>query len=231
MIYRETLVMFKALFFYVCITLCITAYMLFSLAMHETQFCGTSTLLSGWVIGASYAPMLFAAIYGVGLGNASREGARVFWVLPQGRWQSAVGLVGVDVAGIMIAFAVALIASAVVFVAGSAVGRGHCAVINDLGARNVLSAIAFPLAVYGWSTLVGMLLRRAAYMGIVFLPIGMLAFGFSHVPNALGAALRSVAFANPFNMIAQLMAPQLFAIAVATLLVSIVLWQRAEVVA
>jgi len=68
-------------------------------------------------------------------------------------------------------------------------------------------------------------------MGIVFLPIGMLAFGFSHVPNALGAALRSVAFANPFNMIAQLMAPQLFAIAVATLLVSIVLWQRAEVVA
>lgn len=230
MIYRQFLVMRNALTRYFWILVAATVFMLVSIALGQTEVCRTMTTLGSWLIGSSWAAVIFAAIFGVGLGNASRDGARVFWVLPEGRLRSALGLVGVDLAGVILALAVGFVGSVIVFEVGFAVQHSPCVVVNNLSVREIALGVGFPIAVYGWSALAGMILRRVAYMGVVFLPIGLLWFGFSHAHNGFGAFLRSIAFANPFNMIVVDGAWQLWAIAVATLALAIAIWQRAEVV-
>lgn len=229
MIYRQLLVMRKALFWYVGIAAGGAIFMLSSIATGNSHVCGTQTTFSGWATVCAYIAMGFAAIYGSGLGNASREGARVFWTLPQGRLRTAVGLLGVDMAGVVVALALAFLGSALFFSIAIPMEGSQCQVVSDLSVQKVALAIGFPLAVYGWSALTGMLLRRVAYMGIVFLPLGLLWLGFSQQDNPLGAALRSIAFANPFNMVQANGAWQLWAIAAITLALAIALWQRAEV--
>lgn len=230
MIYRELLVMRNALVRYAWILVAGVAFMLVSIALRQTEICGTTTELGGWLQGSSWAAMIFAAIFGVGLGNASRDGARVFWVLPEGRLRSALGLVGVDLVAVIVALALGFVGSTIVFEAGFAIQHSQCVVVNNLNAPRLFLAIGFPVAVYGWSTLTGMLLRRVAYMGVVFLPLGLLWLGFSQTHGGFGAFLRSIAFANPFIMVQNAGVWQLWGIVIATLAVALALWQRAEVV-
>lgn len=231
MIYRQMLVMRKALLWYVGLLAAGMTFMLSSVAMGTTQVCGTSTNFAGWAMTCGYTVMLFAAIYGAGLGNASREGARVFWVLPQGRFRTALGLLGVDIAGVIVAFGIAFLGTALFFSIAIPMEHSDCQVISNLTLPKLALAVGFPLAVYGWSTLTGMLLRRVAYMGIVFLPVGLLWYSFSTMHNGFGALLRSIAFLNPFNMFPANGVWQIWAILFGTLALALAVWQRAEVVA
>jgi hypothetical protein len=230
-IYRQLLVMRKALLWYAGIIVAIAAIFIVNIVMRETLMCGQNSSLSGLLLVSSATAVIFPAIYGVGLGNASREGARVFWVLPQGRLRSALALICADCLGSIAALAITFVATVVIMYVGIAIQHTDCVVAKDLNAENVAVALGFPLSVYGWTALTGMLLRRVAYMGIVFLPVGLLWFSFSHVKNEFGALLRSIAFANPFNMLWPMAPLQLWGIAIVTLAVAIALWQRAEVVA
>jgi hypothetical protein len=233
MIYRQFLVMRKALLWYAGILAGAAIFMIGSIAMGNTQLCGDRTLLSSWAEGSGMAAMIFAAIYGVGLGNASREGARIFWVLPQGRLRAGLALLGVDMAGVIVAVALAFVGTCVVFGVGLPMQNSDCRVVNDLGLQKLGIALGFPLAVYGWCTLTGMLLRRVAYMGVVFLPVGLLWMLFAQQPHILGRFLHSIAFANPFtiNYAAASSVWQVWGIVIVTLTIALSLWQRAEVVA
>jgi hypothetical protein len=232
-IYRQFLVMRKALLWYAGILGAGVIFMLGSIATGNTQLCGERTSLGFWVEASGISAMIFAAIYGVGLGNASREGARVFWVLPQGRLRAGLALIGVDTAGVIAAIAFAFVGTSIVFGVGLPMQHSECRVINDLGLQKLGIAIGFPLAVYGWCTLTGMLLRRVAYMGVVFLPVGLLWMLLYQQPHMLGRFLRSIAFANPFtiNYAAASSVWQVWGIVIVTLAIALVLWQRAEVVA
>jgi hypothetical protein len=230
-IYRQFLVMRKALLWYFGIIVAAVAIFIVSVATRQTLMCGQNSSLSGLLSVSSATAVIFPAIYGVGLGNASREGARVFWVLPQGRLRSALALICVDCLGSIAALAITFAGTAIVMYVGIALQQTGCVVAKDLNAENIAVAVGFPLAVYGWTALTGMLLRRVAYMGIVFLPIGLIWLGVSHMHNDLGALLQSIAFANPFNMLWPMMPLQLWGIAIVTLAIALALWQRAEVVA
>jgi hypothetical protein len=231
MIYRQFLVMRKALLWYFWIIVAIAAVFFTSIAVRQTLMCGKNTTVSSWLLSSAAAAMIFAAIYGVGLGNASRECARVFWVLPQGRLRSGLALICADCLGGIGALAITFIGSILVMTAGITIQHTECVVTNDLNAQNIAVAFGFPLAVYGCCTLTGMLLRRVAYMGIVFLPIGLLWLAFSQADNDFGELLRRIAFANPFSMFKEMAPLPLWGIAVVTLASALVLWQRAEVVA
>jgi hypothetical protein len=233
MIYREFLVMRKALLWYTGILAAAAIFMIGSIATGNTQLCGERTSLGAWAEGSGIAATIFAAIYGVGLGNASREGARVFWVLPQGRLRAGLGLLGVDMAGVVVAVALAFVGTCIVFGVGLPMQHSDCRVINDLGLQKLGIAIGFPLAVYGWCAVTGMLLRRVAYMGVVFLPVGLLWMLLYQQPHMLGRFLRSIAFANPFtiNYAAASGVWQVWGIVIVTLAIALALWQRAEVVA
>jgi hypothetical protein len=230
-IYRQFLVMRKALLWCFGIIVAVAAIFVVNIVMRETLMCGQNSSLSGLLLVASATAVVFPAIYGVGLGNASREGARVFWVLPQGRLRSALALICADCLGSIAALVVTFVGTVVIMYAGIAIQHTGCVVAKDLNPENIAVAVGFPLAVYGWTALTGMLLRRVAYMGIVFLPVGLIWLGVSHMHNDLGAFLRSIAFANPFNMLWPMMPLQLWGIAIVTLTIALALWQRAEVVA
>src|SRR5579862_3081120 len=88
MIYRELLVMRKAVPVYLGVVIGI--FILVAFAGH------TKTNFVQGMTGGAWFGALFASIFGVALGNSSREGARAFWVLPKQRWQSALGIVVVD---------------------------------------------------------------------------------------------------------------------------------------
>lgn len=103
MIYREYLVMRKAILWLLLIfAACITLIRLTSATQHGGSHTnGTLTQFSQLL---TWVEMIFASIFGVALGNASREPARVMWVLPRARWMSAAGMIAVDVAAFIVAY-------------------------------------------------------------------------------------------------------------------------------
>jgi hypothetical protein len=230
-IYREFLVMRKALLWYFGIIAAVASVFIASISWRQTLMCGQHTTVSSWLLSSAATAMVFTAIFGVGLGNASREGARIFWVLPQGRLRSGLALICVDLIAGVGALVITFIGSLIVMTAGIAIQHTSCVVTNDLDVQKIAVAVGFPLAVYGWCTLTGMLLRRVAYMGVIFFPLGLLWLAFSQAENEVGDFLRSIAFANPFNMFKEMAALPLWGIAIATVTIALVLWQRADVVA
>lgn len=249
MIYREYLVMRKALIWFGGV-LCILQLFLFfaSKGSHRTDVAGIATG-SGWLA------TIFASIFGVALGNGSREAARVLWVLPVERWKLALQIVFVDLIGTTVAFAVAFVLM-LAFLALSA-PQGKANLYGTVSLAGILMPLAMAYAVYGWSALVGMLVRRVAYAGIIALPALMIWMALAHADGTLGAILRLPIAANPlavFNsaiilngwarhhvtlssVAASLQwlgttwgTPVLSAIAAATCGFAIFLWQRAQVV-
>lgn len=250
MIYREYLVMRKALAWYAVVAL---AIMLSNLIMlHATD----AAVDYGSITGQSGAfAAIFAWITGVALGNGSREVARVLWVLPAERWKGALQLIAVDLAAATVAFAfeyaLMLLFSAL---AGLRFGTHASGTPN---AVPIALGLTLAYATYGWSALLGMLGRRVPYFAFIAAPALILWMTFAEAAGPIGAALRGAIVANPiavFNTALAVSAwqhdhaaldsassslqwlgttwetPVLLAIAVATCGLAVLRWQRAQAI-
>ena len=197
--------------------------------------------------GAAWLTAIFAAIFGVALGNSSREAARVLWVLPAPRWKLALQVVAVDLVGTTGAFACVY-----AFYLAVAALRLRLNVHGTPSAADIAMGLAMVYGTYGWSALIGMLGRRIAYGGIIALPLLMIWMILAQSQNPAATILRAPLVANPFAVYnAGLVAvsnagldawpslqwvgatwatPILVAIAVATCGLAVALWRRAEVI-
>jgi hypothetical protein len=238
MIYREYLVMRKALAWFAAIVVAImliVPYARDGIAVSFDNAIGFAEITNG----AGWLAAIFASIFGVALGNGSREAARVLWVLPTARRQLALQVIAVDLVGTTVAFACVF-----AFFPAVAWLRFRMNLHGALSATDIAMTLAMVYGTYGWSALVGMLGRRMAYGGIIALPLLMIwmIFALSQIPVA--TILQSLAIANPFAVYnAGLHAmsplqwlgtawttPVLVAIAVVTCGLAVALWQRAEVI-
>jgi hypothetical protein len=189
MIYREFLVMRKAVpVFLGCVA---ALFILVSLSHVNTNF--VQSINAGAWFGA-----LFASIFGVALGNSSREGARVFWVLPKARWQSALGIVAIDI----LSTAFVVCASSVIIggVASAFAALPGNSMHWNFSGNAALNAICLAVAVYAWSAIVGMVGRRLPYVGVSVMPVLMVWFGFAMSQGAIGEWMRKPIAANPFAL-------------------------------
>lgn len=231
MIYRESLVMRKALAWFAGIVL---AFMLIVPATSHSN----SIDYAGIANGSAWLAAIFASVFGVALGNGSREAARVLWVLPAPRWVLALQVIAVDLLGATAAFACVYVL--LLAVAGL---RFRMNPHGTLSATDIAMALAMVYGTYGWSTLVGMLGRRMAYCGTFALPALLIWMILAQSPSAMGAMLRAPLAANPFAVYnaglipmpslqwlgTTLATPVLTLIAVTTCGLAVALWQRAEV--
>lgn len=249
MIYREYLVMRNALVWYAGIVLAIMLLNLILLHKGDGVDYASIAVQSG-----SFAA-LFAWIFGVALGNGSREAARVLWVLPAERWKLALQVIAIDLAGITVAFACEFAAMLLLLTLGSL--RFTVQIHGTLSVASIVLALALAYAAYGWSALVGMLGRRVPYCGIISAPALIIWMTVAQSPATIGAILRAPIVANPiavFNTVMALGAlrshhstldavssslqwlgtgwetPVLVAITVATCGAAIALWQRADLI-
>jgi hypothetical protein len=245
MIYREYLVMRKALAWFAGLLL---AIMLIVLTFSKS----TSIGYAGIANGSGWLAAIFASIFGVALGNGSREAARVLWVLPTQRWKLALQVIAVDLVGTTVAFAWVYLLS--LTFAGLHFG---VKILGALSATDMAMALATAYGAYGWSTIAGMLGRRMAYCGIIALPALMIWMILAQSQIALGTILRAPIVANPFAVynaglilegwshhrftldpIASSLQwlgtawemPVLVAIAVGTCGLAVALWQRSEAI-
>lgn len=250
MIYREYLVMRKALAWFVVVLFAIVAIGFISGTIRIDPR-GRSFNDVGDI--CAWLAAIFASIFRVALGNASREPARVLWVLPTARWKIALQLIVVDLGGATLAFAFACAVMLLPLLAGA-----HFK-YETLGAASIpriVAALTLIYATYGWSALIGMLGRRMAYSGIIALPALMMWMVMAETQGAATAILRKLVAANPFAVYVAWLnlnswvnhkfqldpasaslqwlgstweAPLLLTIAVVTCGVAVILWQRAEV--
>lgn len=232
MIYREYLVMRKALPLFAGIVLIIMLIVPSSSNMGHVTYAAIANG-SGWLAA------IFASVFGVALGNGSRDASRVLWVLPTRRWMLALQVIAVDLAGTTVAFAC-------VYLLMLTFGALHFRVelSGTSSAADIAMALAMAFGTYGWSALVGMLGRRIAYGGLIALPVLMIWMILALSQTAIGAMLRAPIAANPFavynaglNAMSPLQwlsstwtTPVLLAIAVATCGLATALWARAEVI-
>jgi hypothetical protein len=248
MIYREYLVMRKALAWFAGLVLIL-------------QFVGVlfppkgvvKADLGNMILTSGIFAAVFAWIFGVALGNGSRQPARVLWVLPEERWKLAVQVISVD-------FAAITLAAAWFFASGFLQFPFIHAKVEFVGpvrAADILLALAGAFATYGWGALVGMIGRRMPYAGIIATPALVLWLNVAEQGFAISPIFRAPILANPFavvNTSIALTAAQrhhyaidvvtrslqwlgtawepavLLAIVAATCGLAVVLWQRAEVI-
>ena len=251
MIYREWLVMRKAVLVFLPIVGALTLLFCWAAAANHQKY--HTGFISMFSTGAWFTAV-FASIFGVALGNASREGARVFWVLPKSRWRSALEVVGVDVAGIAAAFVGVVLASTAINAAIVSLYPGT-SMKWDFDTRLLFAVLLFPLGVYAWSALAGMIGRRVPYLGVAVFPVLMLWYVFANIGGVIGQVTRFPILANPvvaYQMQSvtannakafgplmsglMWMTPQtglavMVAIAVVGCAAAIALWQRSEVLA
>ena len=235
MIYREYLVMRNALPWFAGLVLALM------LIVPASDVGAIS--YAGIANGAGWLAVIFASIFGVALGNGSREPARVLWVLPARRWILALQVIGVDLAGTTVAFACVYL-----FMLTFAALHFRVTLSGTFNASNIAMALATTYGAYGWSALAGMLGRRIAYGGLFALPALMLWMIFAGSKSPLGAMLRAPIAANPFAvynagltlngavafslqwLYSAWATPMLSAIAIATCGLAVAFWQRAEVI-
>jgi hypothetical protein len=150
----------------------------------ETEDPGLASL-SGWLAAT------FASIFGVALGNGSREAARILWVLPAPRWLLALQVMAVDLAGTTVAY---LYAYAIILATLLLAGL-HSRAVNTgtVDVAGIVMALAMAYATYGWSALAGMLGRRVPYCGIIALPALLIWMILAQSP-----IVRAASIANPF---------------------------------
>lgn len=248
MIYREYLVMRKALAWYAGVVLLIQLIgLLFpSKSVHKVDY--SDIALTAGVFAA-----FFAWIFAVALGNGSRGPARVLWVLPAERWKSALQVIAVDLAGITVAlawfglcdFAMLLIPSEKAQLTGA------------LPFAQIALVAGGAFAVYGWGALVGVLGRRMPYCGIIATPALAIWLTVAEQHFAISPIFRAPILVNPFAVINTTIArngwqqhhypidvvssslqwlggtwqaPMLFATAAATCGLAALFWQRAQII-
>lgn len=249
MIYREYLVMRKALGWYAVIVLVLGVIMSL-MSQHKGV---TKIYLGDVAIAAGVFAAAFAWIFGVALGNGSRRAARMLWVLPAERWKLALQVIGVDFIGIAVAFTfLYLIDLTPLGTPGAKVQ-----IVGTLSANDISLALGLAFATYGWSALVGMIGRRMPYCGIIATPALVIWLTMAESHGAISPIFRVPIIANPLAVFNRAIAvhanqtkhyaldsvtialqwlgsgweaPVLFAIAAATCGLAIILWQRAEVI-
>ena len=193
MIYREWLVMRKAVLIFLGIVGALTLLVCWAAAANSQKY---QTSFNSMFATGAWFTALFSSIFGVALGNASREGARVFWALPKARWQSALEVVLVDIAGIAVVYAgVVLLSTAI-----------NAAVVSlypktsmqwNFDARLLLAGLLLPFGVYAWSALAGMIGRRVPYLGVAVYPVLMLWFALANMRGIVGQVIRFPIVINP----------------------------------
>ena len=238
MSYREYLVMRKALAWFAGL---LAILLIFQFEMQKGVIRSDYT---GIAVTAGWLAAIFGSIFGVALGNASRDAARVLWVLPAARWKLALQVISVDLAGTTIAFLLAF--------AGV---RLNAELRGAASTPPIAMALAMAYAAYGCSALAGVIGRRIAYCGIFALPALLIWSSLAESQATMGAILRAPLVANPFAILnTGLMlsawqhrhfqldpvtvslqwlgttweTPLLIAITLTTCAVAVVLWQRAE---
>jgi hypothetical protein len=230
MIYREQLVMRKALMWYFIVVFAMCAWTTLWLWGQSTPDSHSSTDLSMITPAIAWSASVFPAIFGVALGNGSRDASRVLWTLPAARWVFALRTIAVDLGATVVAFAGTFAFAVLVFVV-----RGlheHTELRGSIDWPAVVTAVVFLFAVYGFSALAGMLGRRVAYLGIAAYPILLVWWALSRSPSPIGQMLRVPVILNPIAVY-DTNGPQVF-VTLAVLFVlssgtAIYLWQRAEV--
>jgi hypothetical protein len=247
MIYREFLVMRKALVWFAAVLLVI---ILIGLTTRTIQVGPIDSEVGGLASSSGWLAAIFASIFGVALGNGSREAARILWVLPAPRWLLALQVIAVDLAGTTVAYVYAY----AMLVATLLLAGLHVSAVNTGGVdvAGIVMALAMAYATYGWSALVGMLGRRVPYCGIIALPALMIWMILAQSP-----ILRAASIANPFvvfnagqvlksweghhfsldptTLFLQWLGafwetPVLLVIALATCGLAVAVWQRAEAI-
>ncbi len=195
MIYREFLVMRKAVLWFVGIT--IAAMLIMVIVQLAQSHGGTlSTDLDELQVPVAWVVTVFAAIFGVALGNASRGPARVLWVLPVERWKQALQMFAVDALGIIAAYAGVFAGSILFFLI-----MGLFEPVRIRGSidwAGVGQSLLFVYAVYGWSVMVGTIGRRVAYCGLASLPLLLFWLMFAQAGGTFGRLLRAPIAANPY---------------------------------
>lgn len=250
MIYREYLVMRKALAWFAGIALAIMLINVVLLHKGDARMDHESIAVQSGCFAA-----IFAWIFGVALGNSSREAAHVLWVLPAKRWKLALQIVGIGLAGATIAFACEYVLSLLFLVLAGL--RFKAELVGTLSFADIALALALAYATYGSSALVGMLGRRMPYCGLLAAPALILWMTVAQSQSALGAILRAASVANPFAVFNTALAissrqhhgsavdsvssslqwlgttwetPVLLALAIATCGLAVLRWQRAQVI-
>jgi hypothetical protein len=249
MIYRELLVMRKALTWYFIVVFALCVWAVFWLWSYATPG-SHSSIDVGFITGPiAWSVSVFPAIFGVALGNGSREASRVLWTLPVARWVFALRTIAVDLGAIVVAFAGTFVLALLVFAAQGL--RQPVELRASIDWASVATAIAFLFALYGWAALTGMLGRRVPYLGIAAYPFLLVWWIFSNARGPIGDLLRTPLILNPAAVFATVgyrrpdlgalgnavvsLGPAwqfstLAAIFVLTCAASVYLWQRAEVV-
>lgn len=248
MMYREFLVMRKALAWYAGIVVLIQVIgLMFPPNGVQKVDYDDIAVTAGVFAGA------FAWIFAVALGNGSRAAARVLWVLPAERWKVAMQVIAVDFAAIIVAF---LWFCACDFLTLQ-VPSEKAQLVGVVRAADVALVLTGAFATYGWGALVGMLGRRMPYCGIIATPALAIWLTIAEQHFAISPFFRAPILANPFAVINTRTAlaawqqhhwaidvvtksllwlgtrwetPVLCAITIATCGVAILLWQRAQVI-
>lgn len=254
MIRREYLVMRKALAWYACIAFALV--LLNFTGTHMAAMEGGIFDYGTVVMTAGVFSAVFAWIFGVALGNGSREAASVLWLLPQPRWKVALQLIAVDLAGVTAAYVIECALMLAFFAFASL--RSGVQIHGAAAASGVFLTLALAYAMYGWSALIGMLGRRVPYCGLLAAPALAAWLTIAEAHARIADVLRGVAVANPiavFNtaiafsahqqyrnsldgvsrslqwLASGWEAPVLIAISIATCGLAVILWQRAETIA
>jgi hypothetical protein len=257
MIYRESLVMRKALLWFFAATIALNVLWLFTPSPRENH-AALGSVIGGFVL---FALIAFAAIYGVALGNASREPARVLWTLPRPRWRNALDIVEMDLLA-MVVLALGVVAIGYVAIV-TRFGPAHLfAWLSTVNGLDVSLTFGMAFGIYGWSALFGVLFRRIPYAGLIALPVLAVGQQAAALPGILGSAMRWILVADPITLktwasISRLPAGTvgrveltavplyehlhgfqpvdcvyaLFAVSIGTCALAIFMWQRAEVLA
>jgi hypothetical protein len=248
MIYREYLVMRKALVWFAGITVLIE--------LLDLLFPPKGLQKVPWddvVVTAGVFAACFAWIFAVALGNGSRQAARVLWVLPAERRKVALQVIAVDFAGIVAAF-IWFCAIDVLMLAVPSEKAQLRGPLTGSAAAFVLTGI---FAIYGWGALVGIIGRRMPYAAIIATPALAIWLTIAEQKFAISPIFRAPILANPFAVINTRTAlqawqehhwaidivsrqliwlgttwetPVLAAITIATCGLAILLWQRAQVI-
>ena len=140
-----------------------------ALARHKTTI-----PLAYMIVIALFVASIVATIVGCALGRENETIAST-WTKPVSRFRLALGYVGVDIAGILGAATIVLVAGGLAMVV--AVGAAPLLVLGDVGGT-LLWSVGFVFAIYGTSLLLTAWPERSFLGAYLLWPVGLVLYGF-----------------------------------------------------